>query len=490
MNENGLSLRKDVDLALQNWREDEKKALELIKMVGELRFDKSVEIILFRRNIYDSRPSEVINNHLFAANYVQHPITVDISLALVAGLLKLNLPPSRIDIGKLAVDWIQSGKQYADMETFLRTFMADIIDRKDFHVQPKDVVLYGFGRIGRLAARIIIGHTGRGEQLRLKAIVVRPSKLPRHEDMNKRASLLRKDSVHGKFRGTIDIDEATDELIINGNRVKMIFAAKPSDIDYTEYGINDALLIDNTGVWRDKDGLSQHLRPGITQVLFTAPGKGIPNIVYGVNHETVDIEKERILCAASCTTNAIAPILKAVEESLGIERGHMETVHSYTSDQNLLDNFHDKHRRGRAAALNMVITSSGADSAIGKVIPELAGKLTGNAIRVPTPNVSLAVLSLQLKKTTTLDEANEIIKQASLHGELVEQINYSTSNDMVSTDVVGASASSVFDAPSTKVSADGKSVVMYVWYDNEYGYTCQVVRLAKHIAKVRRLMYY
>ncbi len=491
MNTNELTIEQIRQSDLEKWHKMEKGALELLKIVGELRFDRNVELILFRRSIYDSRPSEVLNDHLFAKNYVHQPISVFTSLDLANAIARMNLAPARIDIGKLGTEWLISKNKFESLDAFLTTKIGDFVGQDKKVINPRDVILYGFGRIGRLAARRIIETTGRGEQLRLKAVVIRAKmKENRKTEMKKRASLLRKDSVHNKFRGTVSVDSKNEELIINGNRVKMIFANHPTDIDYTEYGIKDALLIDNTGVWRDKKSLSQHLRPGVKQVLFTAPGKGIPNIVHGVNHKTLDFKKDPVFCAASCTTNAIAPVLKVIEDNLGIVRGHVESIHAYTSAQNLLDNFHKKPRRGRAAAVNMVITSTGAAAAIGKVIPALEGKLTGSAIRVPIPNGSLAILNLGLKKKTSLDELHEMIKQASLHGDLVEQIKYSTSMDFVSSDVVGPGHASIYDMPSSQISEDGKNVTIYVWYDNEYGYTCQVVRLAKYAAQVRRLRYY
>ncbi|HNA94768.1 MAG TPA: glyceraldehyde-3-phosphate dehydrogenase, partial [Saprospiraceae bacterium] len=322
------------------------------------------------------------------------------------------------------------------------------------------------------------------------AIVLRPQMKDYYSEAKKRAALLMTDSVHGDFRGTVTIAEDGKSLTVNGNKILLIYAKDPADIDYTEYGLKDALVIDNTGVWRDGEALKAHLRPGVEHVMLTAPGKLMPNIVYGVNHETLDLENTKIFCAASCTTNAISPILKVMNESLGIEKGHIETVHAYTSDQNLLDNFHKKPRRGRSAPLNMVLTSTGAAEAIESVMPELKGKFTGNAVRVPTPNVSLAIMSLSLNTPTTKAALNQILKDASLHGPLVEQIQYSDSEEYVSTDAVGMTSACVLDAPSTIVSADGKNVIIYAWYDNEYGYTCQVVRVAKHAAQVRRPAYF
>jgi glyceraldehyde 3-phosphate dehydrogenase len=179
-----------------------------------------------------------------------------------------------------------------------------------------------------------------------------------------------------------------------------------------------------------------------------------------------------------------------MEKAIGIDRGHIETIHSYTNDQNLLDNYHSKYRRGRSAAMNMVITETGADKAVAKVLPVLEGKLTGNAVRVPTPDVSLAILNLTLKKDMTKDEVNEILKDGALRGDLVEQIQYSSSNELVSSDLIGNPCASIVDSPATIVSKDKRSVVLYVWYDNEYGYSRQVIRFAKYLSDVIRLTYY
>lgn len=474
---------------LGSWIEQEKAAIDLIKAVGDLWFEKSVELIIFRNQLIDRSSSEIMNLHLYAKQMVKQPITIFDTAMLANELLKLNLAPSRIDIGRLCSEWLNEKANYKTAGDFVGKKLADFIGKEKSKLKPKDVVLYGFGRIGRLAAREIIAQAGKGMQLRLRAIVTRSNS---NEDITKRADLLKTDSVHGPFPGTIIEDLENKALIINGHTVKMIAAKNPDEVDYESYGITNALLIDNTGVARDRAGLSKHLKSkGISKVLLTAPGKGdIPNVVYGINQSKLEIEKEQVFSAASCTTNAIIPVLKVIEESLGINHGHIETIHSYTNDQNLLDNYHPKHRRGRSAALNMVITETGAGSAITKVLPVLKGKLTANSVRVPTPNVSLAILALTVKNETDKEAVNEILKNAALKGDLVEQIQYYYSNELVSSDVIGNPCASVFDSQSTLVSEDKKSIVLYVWYDNEYGYTRQVIRLAKYIAEVIPLRYY
>jgi len=473
---------------LNDWIKNEKAALDLIGVVGTLWFEKSIELILFRNKLVDRSASEIMNLHLYSKDIVKKPINVQDSVMLAKEIQKADVSPSRVDIGKLAFEWYQEKDNFKTATDFIHNKLKDLIGKKH-SITPKDVVLYGFGRIGRLAARELIAQAGKGEQLRLRAIVTRGNS---NEELVKRADLLRTDSVHGSFPGTIVEDFENKALIINGHRVYMIDSKNPEDVDYTAYGINDALLIDNTGVFRDGKELSRHLKSkGVSKVLLTAPAKGdVPNVVYGVNHRTIDIKKDAIFSAASCTTNAIMPVLQVIHNKLGISRGHIETVHSYTNDQNLLDNYHPKYRRGRSAALNMVITETGAESALKKVLPQLAGKFTANSVRVPTPNVSLAILSMTIDKEVTKEQINDIMKDAALNGALVEQIQYINSNEFVSTDAIGNSCPSIFDSQATIVGPDKKNIVLYVWYDNEYGYTRQVIRFSKYIAEVRRMVYY
>ncbi len=473
---------------LQNYLDHEKAAVQLSRYVGELLFDKGIELVLFRNHLVDITISEVINLHDYAENVVGKKIFVTTTAALAKEIFNLDLSPAKIDIGKLAYEWIQEGEQFNSKEDFLKNKLGGMVDNSDFNLEPRDVVLYGFGRIGRLAARELVKQAGKGQQLRLRAIVTRNNS---DEQIIKRASLLRSDSVHNDFKGTVTADTENKAIIINGQIVKMIQASNPEDIDYTAYGINNALVIDNTGVFTDKEALGRHKKAkGVDKVLLTAPGKEIPNIVYGINHFDLDIEGQDIFSAASCTTNAISPVLKVINDTYGVEKGHIETVHAYTNDQNLLDNYHKKPRRGRSAAINMVITSTGAGKAVTKVIPDLKDKLTANAVRVPTPNGSLAILNLTLGKETSVEDINSTLKDAALNGNLVNQIYYSFDPELVSNDIIGNTCCAVFDAPATIVSTDKKNVVLYTWYDNEFGYTKQVIRLAKYIAKVRRLIYY
>ncbi|MEE9409000.1 MAG: glyceraldehyde-3-phosphate dehydrogenase [Polaribacter sp.] len=459
--------------------------VEFINIVNDLWYDKSIELVLFRNPLVDKRASEILKLIDYAKEFVNKPITIQDALDIAKAIKQIELPSSKLDIGKLAYECYLNPKKSEDKVVFVQNKLKDATASKD--IKPKDVVLYGFGRIGRLLARELMTKMGKGSQLRLRAIVTRGE--INETVLEKRASLLSIDSVHGDFLGTVQTDVGNNALIINGTTVHMISAKNPEDIDYTKYGINDALIIDNTGAFRDNVALKRHLSAkGASKVLITAPAKGVPNIVHGVNHKQNSPDKVDIFSAASCTTNAITPVLKVIEDNYGIKKGHLETIHAYTNDQNLVDNMHSKYRRGRAAALNMVITETGAGAAVSKAIPALEGKLTSNAIRVPVPNGSLAILNLQLRTSVTREAVNALIKQNALEGDLVEQIQYSMDNELVSSDIVGTTAPSIFDSKAT--ITDKETIVIYIWYDNEYGYSHQVIRLAKHIAKVRRFTYY
>lgn len=466
----------------------ERAAVKLSSHIGELQYDKGIELVLFRNHLVDITISEILNLHEYAKNVVHKPIDIETTSKLAEEILKMDLAPAKIDIGKLASEWLAEKESFESKAAFLAKKLSNFSKEASEDIHPQDVVLYGFGRIGRLAARELIKQAGKGQQLRLRAIVTRGAT---DKDIIKRAALLRSDSVHGAFKGSVVEDLENKSLIINGQIVRMIDASNPEDIDYTQFGIDNALIIDNTGVFTNREALERHKKSkGVHKVLLTAPGKEIPNVVYGINQGELDVENETIFSAASCTTNAISPILKVINDAFGVVKGHIETVHAYTNDQNLLDNMHKSSRRGRSAAINMVITSTGAGAAVTKVIPELKDKLTANAVRVPTPNGSLAILSLELKKGTSIADINNVVRKASLEGELVNQIFYSYDPELVSSDIIGNTCCSVYDSHATIVSQDTKNVVLYTWYDNEFGYTKQVIRLAKHITKVRRTIYY
>ncbi|NHN35958.1 glyceraldehyde-3-phosphate dehydrogenase [Pseudomaricurvus alcaniphilus] len=475
-------IRPKPDDYFKDWKEREALAEAMIPVIGKLNRERNINMYMYGRNMVNRSVIELMKSHRRVRQIEENELSEFETFPVLTELAKLDLGPAHIDLGKIAVKFMKEGNGTSVAE-FVRAQVADAIGSTDKPLPvPQDVVLYGFGRIGRLVARLLVEKAGSGDVLRLRAIVVRKGKA--EDDLVKRASLLRRDSVHGTFRGTIRVDEETNTLIVNGNEIKVIYANSPAEVDYTHYGIKDALIVDNTGVWRDEEGLGQHLQcPGAAKVILTAPGKGdIKNIVYGINSNEISTE-DRILSAASCTTNAITPVLKAIMDEYGVKHGHVETVHAYTNDQNLIDNYHKGERRGRSAALNMVITETGAAKAVAKALPELKGKLTGNAIRVPIPNVSMAILNLQLEKETTVEELNNYMRNTALYSSLQQQIDFTNSPEVVSTDFVGSRYACVFDSKATIV--DGSSAVLYCWYDNEFGYSCQVVRCLEDMCGVK-----
>ncbi|NOU48492.1 MAG: glyceraldehyde-3-phosphate dehydrogenase [Bacteroidales bacterium] len=477
------------DVSLKLWNDTEKAAAEFVSIVSKLWFEKSIELILLRSVLVNRGTGKVLNKHIRAETILKKPVMVQDSLLIAKAILEEDIAPARIDIGRLNSEWSDEKDAYPSVKEFVLDKLKAFVRVAPRSIKTQDVVLYGFGRIGRLLARELTLFAGNGSHLRLRAIVTRSNS---DEDIKKRISLFRKDSVHGHFNGVANEDFENKAMVVNGQIILFLAANNPEDINYESYGIHDALLIDNTGVVRDRDSLSRHLKAkGIAKVLLTAPGKGdIPNIVYGVNQNKVDIDNETIFSAASCTTNAIVPALEVIEKQYGIKKGHIETIHAYTNDQNLLDNYHKKSRRGRSAPLNMVITETGAGSAASKAIPSLKGKLTSNAVRVPVPNVSLAILTLEINKQVTIGEVNDLFLEASLKGTLIEQIRYSNSTEFVSSDGNGDSCPCIYDSPATNVSEDGQTVILYLWYDNEFGYSSQVIRLARHIGKVKSYRYY
>jgi len=475
-----------VESCFSDWNEREAVAESMIPLIGKLYRRNNVVTSIYGRAIIHQSVIGLLKSHRFVRQIERKELSVHDTYAVLKVLDELDLGRARIDIGKLAVRFgeLDDGQT---LEQFIKSEISEIVggyeqeSSKANSEETKDVVLYGFGRIGRLLARILIEKAGGGNNLRLRAIVVRDGGAK--NDLEKRASLLRRDSVHGSFEGAITVDSETNVMMANGNCIKIIYSSAPDQIDYTQYGINNAIVIDNTGIWRDEAGLGLHLKSkGVSKVLLTAPGKNsIKNIVYGINNDQISPD-DQILSAASCTTNAITPTLKAINDEFGVVDGHVETVHSYTNDQNLIDNYHKGSRRGRSAALNMVITETGAAKAVAKALPEMEGKLTGNAIRVPTPNVSMAILNLNVAKETTVDEVNDYLRNVSLHSDLQKQIDFVNSDEVVSTDFVGSRRAGIVDSKATIVN--GHRVVLYVWYDNEFGYSAQVIRVANQIAGV------
>ncbi|WP_396278474.1 glyceraldehyde-3-phosphate dehydrogenase [Glutamicibacter creatinolyticus] len=462
-------------VAQEDWSGREELAEAMIPLIGRLYRKNNVVTSIYGRKLINQSAIDIIKAHRLVRRIDGEELALTATMPILEAIDELNVGAVSVDLGRLNKKFTESGA--TDLKSFLSEELGEKVGQAGAtDAEPQDVVLYGFGRIGRLLARILIERGGYG--LRLRAIVVRKGA---ENDLQKRASLLRRDSVHGKFDGSITVDEDNNTILANGTLIQVIYSNDPASVDYTEYGIDNAIVVDNTGRWRDEEGLGQHLKAkGVSRVLLTAPGKGdVKNIVHGINDSWIGAE-DTILSAASCTTNAITPVLKALNDKFGVEHGHVETVHSFTNDQNLIDNFHKGERRGRSAALNMVITETGAAKAVAKALPEFAGKLTGNAIRVPTPDVSMAILNLNLEQETTKDELNAYLRETSLTSDLHKQIDYIDSPEVVSTDFVGSRRAGIVDGLATIVS--GKNAVVYVWYDNEFGYSCQVVRVIESIA--------
>ncbi|HCG47409.1 glyceraldehyde-3-phosphate dehydrogenase [Corynebacterium flavescens] len=464
-----------------DWNKRLELAQEMIPLIHQLHRNNNVITSIYGRLLVGITDIDIIKSHRYARRIADRELSTAETLPILQELADMNLGSASLDLGRLATGFADSGS--ADLRDYLEKELVSLVGAA-VDKESTDVVLYGFGRIGRLLARILIAREAAYGGVRLRAIVVRKKG---DIDIFKRASLLRRDSVHGAFNGTISVDADNDVIWANGTKIQMIYANDPADIDYESYGINNAILVDNTGVWRDRDGLSQHLRSrGIARVLLTAPGKGdIKNIVYGINNDTIT-DEDTILSAASCTTNGITPVLKVINDRYGVAHGHVETAHSFTNDQNLIDNFHKGDRRGRAAGLNMVLTETGAAKAVAKAVPEFEGKLTGNAIRVPTPDVSLAVLNLELDREVERDEVNDFLRNVSLHSDLRQQISYIASPEIVSSDFVGSTYAGIVDGLATITS--GNHLVLYVWYDNEFGYSNQVIRIVEDLADARPIV--
>jgi len=471
-------MNQSSDQVLNSWIQGEELAEAMVPMIGSLYRERDIVVSIYGRPLVRQSSTNIVKAHRYARQIIDRELPIAESHAVLSAIATRPLDSARVDLGKLTTGFAQDGNGRS-IDEYLDEVLAPISSGSGRLLsEPTDVVLYGFGRIGRLLARILIERTGSGEKLRLRGIVLRPGDAG---DAEKRASLLRRDSVHGPFTGTIKADSEKNQIIANGNAIQLIYAKSPSEVDYTAYGIDNAIVVDNTGIWRDEEGLGQHLAAkGVKRVLLTAPGKGaIKNIIYGVNDGEIT-ESDRALSAASCTTNAIVPVLKAMHDEYEVISGHLETVHAYTNDQNLTDNYHNKARRGRSAPLNPVITETGAATAVAKALPELAGRLTGNAIRVPTPNVSLAILNLELGTAADRDTINDYLRRLSVDSALRDQLDYTSSEEIVSSDLVGSDRAGIVDSKATIVN--GSRCVLYVWYDNEAGYSYQVVRIVQELA--------
>ena len=465
-----------------DWKWREGLAELMVPIIGSL-YRNGTNILIYGKSLLNESPVAIMKAHRFARQSDNNELSELETYPILKYIETLDLADCEIDVGEIAVKcpfFEDIKNDDTKVGEFIDAELESVINKQSNRPsEPANIVLYGFGRIGRLVARGMTQTTGPGNYFKLRAIVIRKAT---DDDIFKRASLLTKDSVHGPFDGTVRVDEENSSLVINGNPVKVIYASGPDKVKYSDYGINDPVVIDNTGIWRDEEALSVHIKSGASKVILTAPAKGdIKNIVYGINDSILE-ENDQLISAASCTTNAIVPVLKTINDEFKINGGHIETVHAYTNDQNLIDNFHKKDRRGRGAPLNMVITSTGAVNAVAKALPELKGKLTGNAIRVPTPNVSLAILSLELDKKVSVEIVNDYLRSMAFHSEYREIIGFVNSSEVVSTDFYSSPFATVIDSQAT--ITNDKRVTLYCWYDNEYGYTKQVINLAKKVAKI------
>mgnify|MGYP001363732259 FL=1 len=320
------------------------------------------------------------------------------------------------------------------------------------------IAINGFGRIGRLVLRELIR---RGSDVEVVAI----------NDLDKAETLgylFKYDSVHKTFNGEVEIKE--NSIVVNGKEIKVFAEKDPANLPWAALGVD--VVVESTGKFTERDGAMKHIQAGAKKVIITAPAKGEDiTVVFGCNEELLKPEHQIISCA-SCTTNSIASVVKVINDNFGIVTGYLVTVHSYTNDQRILDLPHKDLRRARAAAVNIIPTTTGAAKAVALVVPEVKGKLDGMALRVPTPDGSMSVLTAQVGKSTTAEEVNAKVKEAT-EGRLKGIIKYNT-DQIVSTDIVGTTYAGVYDATLTKVM-NGNLVTVYSWYDNEYGYTCRVV---------------
>jgi glyceraldehyde 3-phosphate dehydrogenase len=331
------------------------------------------------------------------------------------------------------------------------------------------VAINGFGRIGRLVARAMLEQGG-GE---LELVAINDLSDAKHN-----AWLFERDSVHGKYPGTVKAEGG--DLVVDGKHIRVTAERDPANLPHKELGVE--LVLECTGFFADRASCQKHIDAGAKKVLISAPGKGVDlTVVYGVNNDKLTAD-HTIVSNASCTTNCLAPVAKVLNDTIGIERGLMTTVHSYTNDQKILDQIHPDLRRARAAAMSMIPTTTGAARAVGEVLPELKGKLDGAAIRVPTPDVSLIDLTFTPKRDTSVEEVNAILKAASESGPMVGVLAY-TDEPLVSVDLIHTPVSSTVDSLETAV-IDGKLVRVLSWYDNEWGFSNRMVDTAKAMAKL------
>jgi glyceraldehyde 3-phosphate dehydrogenase len=333
------------------------------------------------------------------------------------------------------------------------------------------IAINGFGRIGRPTFKRILDHHPNLEVVAINDLT----------DPKTLAHLLRYDSIYGVYQKPVKFTEKA--LLVdgtrNGKQVLVLAETNPANLPWKELGID--IVLECTGRFTEYEGVKKHLEAGTKKVIISAPGKGTPSFILGVNEEKYDPKKDDVIDMGSCTTNCLAPIAKVLNDNFGIKKGFMTTIHSYTNDQRILDLAHKDLRRARAGALNIIPTTTGAAKAIGKVIPELEGKLDGIAIRVPTPTVSLVDLVCEVAKKTTAEEVNYTFKKVSQKKELKGILGIEDA-PLVSSDYIGNSYSAVVDAENTKV-INGNLIKVLAWYDNEWGYACRLAEFADFVGR-------
>ena len=470
------------DDSFTNWKNREEIAESMIPIIGKLHRERDVTILLHSRSLVNKSVVSILKTHRFARQIAGEELSVTETLPFLQALTTLDLGPSQIDIGMLAATY-KADDRGLSVEEFTADAVIGATGENKIERRESDATSSSTASAASAASSPACSSrrparatacgcapswsAGGGEagprQARLAAAArLHPRPVPGHD--------------HGR-RG-----EQHDRRQRQRHQGDLLRTTRPT-VDYTAYGIKDAILIDNTGKWRDREGLSKHLRPGIAKVVLTAPGKGdVPNIVHGVNHDTIKPD-EQILSCASCTTNAIVPPLKAMADEYGVLRGHVETVHSFTNDQNLLDNYHKADRRGRSAALNMVITETGAASAVAKALPDLEATITGSSIRVPgAGRVDRDPQPAPGPRDHPRGGPRPPPRRVAAPRRSSARSTSPPPPTRSPCDFIGSRHASIVDAGATKV--EGDNAILYLWYDNEFGYSCQVIRVVQHVSGV------
>ncbi|MEN1783906.1 MAG: glyceraldehyde-3-phosphate dehydrogenase [Bacteroidota bacterium] len=460
-----------------------KATVEFIKMVSDLWYDRAISIVLFKHEVIDKNVSTILNLHQYAGEFVQKPISIFDAVEILRAIADLKLPPSKIDIGKLTYEFHSETNGHDHIKTFIQDKLKEAHKSKATH--PKYIVLYGFEQISQLLTRELTRNAGLSNQLRLRAIVTNDR--TDFSSLANRALQLRTTPPYGQFNGTITIDEKKQALIINGVTVYFINTKEPHEVDYTRYDISEALVVDTRDKVTPKKSIAAPLKAkGIAKVLLASWSDTVPMIVYGVNHKDYPPTKTKVCATGSCRANAIAPILKVIEDSLGIVKGHIDIM---GADGVSTGVDAVKPINNTPKAYGIIATSNTAE-VLSSILPTLKGKLSSNTIHTPISQGYLAALHLTTNQKTSAKAVNTIVKKYALEGDLVEQITYALNSAPIPNDAIGTAAPCIYDSSATTVSKDGKSLTLYIWYHAEHGYAHQIIRLAKYLAQVGRYTYY